>query len=311
MEIKKLIKRLKFEAQIVYKTHKFQHRLYQKNAKMRNVLFFIIDPRFKHPGLADRLKAIVSCYYIAKQNNYDFKIIFDTPFCLEHYLQPAKVKWVGNIDSLEYSKRDTRIYNYIPWHGVPKLKREKQYHCINYVGHSIFPYVKGEKPLWSSLYGELFKPSELLQEAIDSCGWAENSYVAIHLRFVNALGKKEDINMKVLPEEKRKHLITKCKRAITDICSIQSVPAIVFSDSSVFLESLLDTPAFLLNTANISHISYSQGSDDKSILKTFLDFYMMSRAREVYRITAPEMYESDFCVYAARMGNKKFIQYKA
>ena len=59
-------------------------------AYRRNTFFFIIAPNIKHPGLADRMKAIINCYNIAKLNGCDFRIVFKIPFSLEDYLQPNK-----------------------------------------------------------------------------------------------------------------------------------------------------------------------------------------------------------------------------
>lgn len=36
--------------------------------KKADTFFFVIDPRFNHPGLADRMKAIIACYNEAKKS---------------------------------------------------------------------------------------------------------------------------------------------------------------------------------------------------------------------------------------------------
>ena len=46
----------------------------------KNVFYFVIAPGIKHPGLADRMKAIVDCYNIAKLNGYQFRVVFKIPF---------------------------------------------------------------------------------------------------------------------------------------------------------------------------------------------------------------------------------------
>ena len=80
-------------------------------AYRRNTFFFVIAPNIKHPGLADRMKAIINCYNIAKLNGYDFRIVFKIPFRLEDYLQPNKVDWVADYGDLNYSIRGTKFYN--------------------------------------------------------------------------------------------------------------------------------------------------------------------------------------------------------
>lgn len=44
---------------------------------------------------------------------------------------------------------------------------------------------------YGQLVTELFKPSPFLQQMIEMQGLEENSYIAVHLRFVNALEQFE------------------------------------------------------------------------------------------------------------------------
>lgn len=77
---------------------------------------------------------------------------------------------------------------------------------------------------------------------------------------------------------------------------------LVFSDSKVFLDSIQDLPVRTLDSASVGHISFTHGDD--SIMKTFLDMFMLSRASRVYIAHAPELYNNScFALVGARIGN--------
>lgn len=75
-----------------------------KTIKKTDTFYFVISPSKKHPGLADRIKAIISCYNEAKLNGLSFKIIYKEPFVLEEYLKPSTENnnWIADYNDLEY-----------------------------------------------------------------------------------------------------------------------------------------------------------------------------------------------------------------
>ncbi len=288
----------------------------------KNELFFVIAEGgggIKHPGLADRLKAIIDCYNIAKMNGYRFRIVFKSPFPLEDYLQPAVCDWRADFSDLHYSISGTRFFNEMfflneeAWKGRTTLAKDKEYHCYSYVGNrqpKVFPE---SGYAWSDLYRELFRPSQRLQEAIDACGYAERSYVAVHLRFVNALENFEAVTCwdnALQTEQEKLALIARCKQGLIRIkAENDGCRVLVFSDSKRFLDALGDIPVEVLSHDNIGHMSF--GTNDDTTLKTFVDLYMIARAKKVYRIDAPELYAwSGFAVTGAMMGGVEFLTVK-
>lgn len=285
----------------------------------KNVFYFVIAPGIKHPGLADRMKAIVDCYNIAKLNGYQFRVVFKIPFRLEDYLLPNEVEWVADYTNLHYSLMGTKFFNELnflkedSWKGRTRLKKDKEYHCYSYVGNrqpKVFPESGYE---WSKLYAELFRPSPRLQAAIDACGFEEHSYVAVHLRFVNALENFEEVTCwdnALRTEEEKVALIERCKYGLLHIkAENEGCRVLVFSDSKRFLDSLDDMPVEVLEHDHVGHVSYDDNDD--ATLKTFLDLYMIAMAKKVYRIDAPELYAwSGFAYTAAMMGGIKFLTEK-
>ena len=132
-----------------YKKMRFRH------AKTINTFYMVFEPWRGHPGLADRMKAILSTYNLAKSSGYNYKLFFETPFKLSEYLTPKK-NLIATLDELEYSIFDTKLFNERSYRVPKKLKPNKQYHCYQYSGNlmpRIFPD-SGEK--WCNLFQELF-----------------------------------------------------------------------------------------------------------------------------------------------------------
>ena len=60
---------------------------------------------------------------------------------------------------------------------------------------------------------ELFKPSQALNECLNYCSLDSSGYVAVHLRFVNALENFEKDQFNSLTEDKE-NLIQRCLKGI-------------------------------------------------------------------------------------------------
>lgn len=272
-----------------------------------NHFYLYFDPSRSHPGLCDRIKTIVSCYYLAKENGYEFKLILKTPFDIGHFLQPNLVKWDAKEEDLEYSIRDTRFFLFDG--KYKKLKTNKQYICVNYYDRPI-EELKDNNQLWKELFNQLFVFSPELEKLYYASGYYNKEYVAIHLRFLNALGTFEKGDSP-LPVKKQEQLIDRCRQAICKVFNNidANYDVLVFSDSSSFLKKLHDLPVVIMDNGHISHISYTSNIDD--IRKTFFDFMMISKARRVYRIVAPEMFSSNFPVVAAKVSGVQIIDMMA
>lgn len=79
----------------------------------------------------------------------------------------------------------------------------------------------------------------------------------------------------------------------------------MFSDSKVFMNSIQDLPVRTLDSSSIGHISFTNSDD--SIVKAFLDMFMISKASKVYVVHAPELYNNScYALVGARIGNVDF-----
>ncbi len=279
-----------------------------------NTIFFVISPYNEQEGLSDRLKGIVTCYNYAKEFNYQLRIVFKTPFVLEDYIVPNKVDWVAGFEDLHYSIGHTRFFDesnilYMGDFTRVKLNAGKEYHCYNIGNRQPDVYPRTGYG-WGQLFNELFKPSKPLQDLIDSYPFKEKQYIAVHIRFVNALESFERPTIYSTPletEEEKQRLIDRCKTGIMDIKRNNgNCEVLVFSDSQRFLGSLGNLPINVLGGVNL--IAHSRFTDNKdATMKTFVDLYMISRAKKVYRITAKELYNlPGFAKTAALIGGVEY-----
>ena len=289
--------------------YRLKYRL--AKARKRNVYYCVFEKNKKHAGLADRLKSVILQYNVAKANGYQFKLLWETPFKLTDYFEP-KYDWSCSFDDLEYSVLDTKIISEVSWHKIGHLVPNKQYHCYRYAGNILPRVFEDTGYKWCDLFNELFTPSEKLLNAYNVIGIRQKSYVAVHLRFVNALEQFENtyFNNHIETQEERDNLILRCKTAIANIVDEnEGLDVYVFSDSKFFLNSLSDMQVKTLDSTNVGHIS--ENSNANSQLKTFIDLWVMSKAAKVYRIQAPELFQwSYYAVLAATIGDIDLIDKK-
>lgn len=306
--IKRRYNYLKCDIMNVYRNIHYYKKLRFERVQQKNVLYFVIDPLVKHPGIADRIKAIVAIYNHTKKTGCRFKLYFRDPFDLSKFFAPV-YDWRMELSDLEYSLVDTRFINETNRKEIRKLRSDKQYHCYRYTGN-LLPYQFDDTGYkWRDLFNELFTPSEQLINAYNQLKLDASQYVSIHIRFVNALEHFENsfYNNSLQSEEERISLIYKCKNGIQKVVDMNpDLIVYVFSDSQIFLANITDLPVRVLDTTNIGHVS--EIHDDDVQLKTFLDLYVMSKSHTIYRFKANELYNrSCFALLAARIGDVRFV----
>ena len=239
-----------------------------------NTLYFIIDSDIKHPGLVDRLKAIIGLFYVAKQNGFEFKVVFKHPFKLEDYLIMNHYDWIADESDLSYSLQNTRLIAYNGSGKIPYLRKNiKQYHVYCYIGYDILSSnnVADSDTVWCSLFHELFRPSSSLQHNLDyySCKYVD--YVAVHLRFVNALEKFEGDQFNVLSEDKRENLIQRCLNGIKQIQEENPLKKVMVFSCDCF------------GWNNWSYIFYKTifGGNNENFCRFLYDFKSMSSYQDI------------------------------
>lgn len=280
----------------------------QNNVSKGNEVVFVFDKSFPHPGLVDRLKAIVCIYYIAKQSGRKFKIYNTTSLHLENYLQPSGSNdWRCEPGDVTWNKNKVKFFEYRPFEIIPKLSQsKKQYHCWYYSGHNILQEsgVEDWEKIWSDLYHELFTPNEYLSSKLRESIPLE-PFIAVHFRFVNALEKFEDGYESSLNAEEQLMLIQDSLKKIKEIERKENKKLLLFADSERFLNIAEKEGITVLGSTNIGHVSFSE---DRAVYdKVFIDFYTMAAADRVYCVRGKRLYNSVFPMYAAIVGGHEYL----
>lgn len=269
-----------------------------------SVAIYSLDGKLFTNGLADRLRGMISVYAYAKCNKIPFRINHRIPFLLENYIVPNRYNWI--FCECEYSNnllysRPVCLMDYTKGYRMLFLNSHKQHHFYTNIDCLSLLNRKYKKEYtYSQLFQELFKPSSLLQEKIDYCNkLLGNNYISVSFRFMQLMGDFKDIRGNILNETDRMNLIERCIELIYRLKgrhpNVQKV--LVTSDSMTFMHAVEDISFTYQIPGVIGHIGHVDNV--AANLKTFLDFWMISKAKKVYMGYTGDMYRSNFAKSAA------------
>ena len=286
------------------------------NRAKRQTLIFMVDGKWMHGGLTDRLRGMASAYKFATEHNLDFKIYHTSPFLLQEILEPNKVDWL--IDEKQISKncsvaKPVLLYRE-DFNNDSALERQldkthEQFHlysCVDTLGGKFAEY-----------FNELFKPSALLAQEIKHYSklLGEN-YTSFSFRFQNKLGDFKEFTFKELPEKGKRELMKASLNAIKGDSAPEQVRGdkeagmtvakiLVTADSPSFLAEAAKLPNVVIVKGNSIHIDFNSSKKAVDYLKAFTEFFLISKAKsaKLYRNRKYKTYPSNFPKYAASLGN--------
>lgn len=283
---------------------------------MKDGIFLIMDDSNSRCGITDRLKAAVGLYYIAKQRGADFHLIHTAGFDIRDYLVPNEVPWSAELTDISPLPWHRRRLRYVPpFDDIPELKRGIQYVCRRYIGKNVIEMqqVPEWQKLWRELFRELFSPSERVTAALARERLPER-FAVINARFVNALGMNEDVSYNApFPPREQERIIDAVLAEAAECEKRCDVPAVVYSDSVVFLKAAAERGFHTCDTDGIGHIM-NRGVGESVYLKTFVNFFQMARAEAIYSILHVEglpencLYKTQYPRYAAIVGDRPFYR---
>lgn len=294
----------------------------QKDLKrVSNDVVFTCNGFYWSGGLADRLRGMIAVYDWCKRNNRKFSINFCHPFLLQDYLQPNQYNWLPDSISYDSLKAVPKVCMLEPrtcnrkevMDRQPELIEEWCKNSLSDNDRQVHAYTNFY--VWSCdfsyLFKELFRPCERLQKTIDfHLNEVGGHYISISFRFTTLLGDFTDCTGEPLCEVEKERLIQSSLSAIQNIVS--NAPkhdrVLVVADSCTFLERAKKLENIYTIPGKIGHIDYDHGDDVN--MKTFLDFFMISKAEAVYLAKGPGMYRSAFARTAAMVNDKPFTIYE-
>lgn len=279
----------------------------------------VIDGTHYHGGLGDRLKGIVTLYAYCKQRGLGFRILHTYPFRLEDYLEPASYDWRLKPGEFTNNIRHCRLLHMrgeYPGNRLKKLHTKKQIHFDG--NRDCLPLLNADRGTdyqWGELFRELFKPTPEVAEKLKTLK-AEigGTYNASVFRFQNKLGDFKEYNKpSISSANQRNILIDKCLDGLKKhMADTGGHPMLVTSDSVTFLAKAAGIEGVSIIPGTLSHMdgeTRDRLTDPYgTYMKSFLDFYMLSDAQTIACIGTPQMYPSQFPLYAAKVHDKPFCR---
>lgn len=290
------------------------------NNEVKKQIVYMADGRISPGGLGDRIHGMISLYKFCKENGFEFKANFCSPFRLHDYFAPNEYNWDVEPESLTYDIQKAEplliFCTFGKYHGTlvqeatmqhkyleEMTSGQKQYHVYTNAHFAHTPEV------YSKLFHELFVPTKPLQDAIN---WNKEriggDYVAVTLRFQNLLGDFKEANFKALPEDERQGLIDKVKNKIKDLHDSRHPDKkfLVTSDSRAFLDTLADLDFVYTIPGKVVHMTYTPEHNFNLHLKSFVDLMVLADAQKLYLLVTDEMFRSGFAQSASFINAKPY-----
>lgn len=284
-----------------------------KPCKTGALLMSVIDKKRSTQGLTDRFKGIVSVYAFSKLNHVPFRVLFNFPFELTRFLTPNTYNWIPSDDELNQSVFSTR---FVIMRKRPSFERmfrlmplNKQYRVYSNLDYLSQINQKFDSELvWGELFHELFKPTPLLAEQLAyHCEQIGTSgFIACVFRFQSLLGDFKEYKYKAVSENKQQELLELNRAKLVEIINETKSVVLVTSDSQRFISFVSDIPGVYIIPGEVVHLDCVTNETTDVYLKSFVDFFMISKARVVYSIGTKEMYATNFPEYAAKLNNVPF-----
>lgn len=277
----------------------------------------IFDGKIQVGGLADRLRGILSTYYICKKTGRSFKLHFVSPFNLELYLVPNQYDWRCKESELCFDKNYTCVLPiFTTQEGLYQQKKLEQwlYNQISRTDRQCHVYTNAFFSYdydYKQLFFELFKPSDALRQTLDHySGILGESYISISCRFLDLLddfNETQAINASLTDVEKRALI----ERVLYEIDKLHlqypNRTILCNSDSVTFLNEAAKMAYTYVVPGEITHLEGVVKRDDYQLYeKTFVDFFLIAKASHIYLLKTGLMYDSGFPYAASKLYGNPF-----
>lgn len=290
-------------------------RYYKKSLSTlkRPMLISAIDNRRNTQGLTDRFKGIVSIYALSKALNIEFKCVFTHPFHLSEFLIPNKYDWLPANDDLSASIKDVRFRIMRKERTLKRLlnilpsnKQVRVYANVDYLEELNHSFNQNFK--WGELFNELFIPTEMLEKQLNYHLniIRESEYIACVFRFQSLLGDFKEYKSKSLSENERELLIEKNRKALVKLIENSQCKVLITSDSMLFISEIKDLKNVYTLPGKVVHMDCVSNEQNEVYMKSFIDFFMLSKAKKIYSIGTKQMYPTSFPFYAAKINDIPF-----
>ena len=261
-------------------------------------------------GWTDVCRGLLATYRMCKELGFNYKIALREPFRLEDYLVPNEFDWRISDNEFKKALADDNVYTIDKYVSKERFRETLSAFCKDkeYVIIKAAPLKTISENEYALLYDEMFSPSsdleQLISENLYRIGY---DYISVTFRFQRLLGDFEEASYPILEPNKRIDLINECIRSLREIHEQNpNKKILVTSDSVTFLREAAKEKYVYTVQRDVFHPKYAKGKNDLDMMKTFLDYFLISHANEVYLIIDGLMYDSSFPKFAAIHKNKPY-----
>lgn len=292
----------------------FYNKLSFSLPKNNNRLIYTADGSINHGGVVDRMKGMLTTYYLSKKYNFDFLIYYNSPFSFSEIwynesvnlqkliLNPFKFKiiFISTLSKLEkFSSKNA-------------LTNNKTY--LIYCAENIlaYQYPNGK---WEIKTKFLFKELNALGnnkiDALIKVKYSSFFYDKIdlvHYRCLNYFDDFEDTKIKPIHNILREKLISSI---INNAKEVYIKNQIFISDSRYLLKKLKENGFQVFSLESTKHID-NKGFQKKEYLNAYIENHLITKAENVssYILFHKEKpFNSHFAYYPSIIGNSKFSRY--
>ena len=276
-----------------------------------NPLIAMVDGTTFHGGLCDRWKGIVSLYAYCQAVRRDFRIHYTFPFSLSRLQIPNQYDWRITEDAISrnfFSCRMIRLTGDPTLHRMCHLPQDRQIHA--YANRDWVPLINstfGTHYEWGHLFQQLFRPSDLVQQRLESfAAHTAKPYIAVAFRMQNLLGDYPEYAYQPTSAQKQRELLRMLTNQLVRIYNTENIPLLVTSDSERLTREVEHLDFVFTNIGKAAHVDTLAGQPLEHYMKSVVDFYLLAGAKKIYAVGTNEMYPSDFPRYAALVGGVPF-----
>jgi len=281
-------------------------------------LICIVDDKFEHGGLVDKIKGFVSIYYLSKIAKINFYIYFsDSQNPILSIINNSIINVIIDKTQLSFSKKysdPVLWYNYFPKTKksiLRRLKTKKQIHF--YCNVNLLPVFKIDSnemiKEWSEIFNSIFSfdINNLLKN-----DFSHNKFIGVHLRFMDLFGDFTDLHSSDFSFEYKQKCLEWCENKLCDLISkFKDYNFVIVSDSKYFLEYCkklplisFDNKRFYIESSHLGHIYIDKKNE--IFEKAVADFLSLSLCIKIFQIRYGKMHNSDFSRYASYVKNTDF-----
>jgi len=285
-------------------------------AKNDNRLIYTADGGIVHGGIIDRLKGVLTTFYLSKKHDFKFHIYHNSPLPFSevwHHkkinierliINPFKFKilFISSLSTLEIFMDNST------------LKKNKTY--LIYCSENILAH-QHPNGKWETLTRNLFNEFNALGynkiDQIINTKYPTFSKIKpdiVHYRCLNYFGDFEDSKLMPIEKEARNKLLSSMIAYATT--TYKNKANILFiSDSRYLLKNLSEHGLPIFSLESTKHID-NKGHKKEEYLNAYIENHLITKAKNVtsYILFHKEHpFNSHFAYYPSIIGNAKFSKF--